>query len=61
MGRSVGELYLNVLLPAQAELGRMWLAGEINVAEEHFASQATRMVMAQLTRPQPHRRRGDWE
>jgi hypothetical protein len=39
----------------------MWLAGEINVAEEHFASQATRMVMAQLTRPQPHRRRGDWE
>jgi len=26
----------------------MWLANEINVAEEHFASQTTKMVMAQL-------------
>jgi hypothetical protein len=34
---SVRELYLNVLLPAQEEIGRMWLTGEINVAEEHFA------------------------
>ena len=47
-GQSVRNLYLNVLLPAQEELGRMWLASEINVAEEHFASQTTKMVMAQL-------------
>ena len=26
----------------------MWLTGEIRVAEEHFASQTTRMVMGQL-------------
>ena len=26
----------------------MWLANEINVAEEHFASQTTKMLMAQL-------------
>jgi methanogenic corrinoid protein MtbC1 len=45
---SVRELYLRVLMPAQAELGRMWLSGEINVAEEHFASHTTKMVMAQL-------------
>ena len=44
----VREIYLDVLLPVQQELGRMWLTNEINVAEEHFASQATRTLMAQL-------------
>lgn len=47
-GRSVTDLYLQVLQPAQEELGRMWLLGEINVAEEHFATTTTRLVMAQL-------------
>jgi methanogenic corrinoid protein MtbC1 len=45
---NVRDMYLNVLMPAQAELGRMWQAGEINVAEEHFTSQTTKMVMGQL-------------
>ena len=45
---SVRDIYLHVLLPAQAELGRMWMTGEINVAEEHFASHTTKMVMGQL-------------
>jgi methanogenic corrinoid protein MtbC1 len=45
---TVRELYLDVLMPAQQEIGRMWLTGEINVAEEHFASHTTKMVMAQL-------------
>jgi methanogenic corrinoid protein MtbC1 len=45
---SVRDLYLHVLLPAQAELGRMWMTGEINVADEHFASHTTKMVMSQL-------------
>jgi methanogenic corrinoid protein MtbC1 len=44
---SVPDIYLHVLMPAQAELGRMWLTGEINVAEEHFASYTTKMVMGQ--------------
>ena len=47
-GQSVRDVYLRVLLPAQQEVGRMWLVGEINVAEEHFASATTKMVMAQL-------------
>lgn len=45
---SVRDMYLHVLLPAQEELGRMWLTGEINVAEEHFTSHTTKMVMGQL-------------
>ena len=47
-GRSVADLYLRVLQPAQEELGRMWLLGEINVAEEHYATTTTRSVMAHL-------------
>jgi len=47
-GQDVPDLYLKVLQPAQEELGRMWLLGEINVAEEHFATTTTRLVMAQL-------------
>ena len=45
---SVRDIYLHVLLPEQAELGRMWMSGEINVAEEHFASDTTKMVMGQI-------------
>lgn len=45
---SLPELYLQVLLPAQQEVGRMWQADEINVAEEHFATSTTKMVLAQL-------------
>lgn len=45
---SVRDIYRHVLLPAQVELGRMWMNGEINVAEEHFASYTTRMVMSQI-------------
>ena len=54
---SVRGIYLYVLLPAQAELGRMWMTGEISVSEEHFASHTTKMVMAQLlsrAQFQPH-------
>ena len=47
-GRSISDLYFLVLQPAQEELGRMWVLDEINVAEEHFATATTRMVMAQL-------------
>jgi hypothetical protein len=35
-------------MPAQAELGMMWHADEISVAEEHFVSPTTRKVIAQV-------------
>jgi len=47
-GSSVPDLYLRVLLPAQQEVGRMWQANEINVAEEHFATSTTKTILAQL-------------
>jgi MerR family transcriptional regulator, light-induced transcriptional regulator len=45
---SIPQIYLDVILPAQEEIGRMWLANEISVAEEHFATATTRSLMAQL-------------
>jgi methanogenic corrinoid protein MtbC1 len=54
-GVPIQELYLNVLLPAQEEGGRMWLEAEINVAEEHFTTATTQAIMAQLRgRVAPH-------
>jgi methanogenic corrinoid protein MtbC1 len=47
-GHSVKDLFIHVLLPAQVEVGRMWHADEINVAEEHFVSATTKTLMAQL-------------
>jgi methanogenic corrinoid protein MtbC1 len=47
-GRSLADLYLRILAPALREVGRMWLDNEINIAEEHFATATTKMVMSQL-------------
>ncbi|MCR4414769.1 MAG: cobalamin-dependent protein, partial [Thermoguttaceae bacterium] len=47
-GHPVAELYAKVLLPAQEEAGRLWEADQINVAEEHFGTAATRGIMAEL-------------
>jgi len=54
-GSTVPELCLQVLLPAQQEVGRMWQTDEINVAEEHFATSTTRMIIAQLRLHAPMR------
>jgi methanogenic corrinoid protein MtbC1 len=50
---SIPQIYLDVILPAQEEIGRMWLVNEITVAEEHFATSTTRSVMAQLLAKAP--------
>jgi MerR family transcriptional regulator, light-induced transcriptional regulator len=56
-GFSVAELYLQVLLPVQQEVGRMWQADEINVAEGHFATSTTNTILAQLRLRSPERER----
>lgn len=54
---SVPQIYLEVVLPVQEEIGRMWLANEITVAEEHLATSTTRSVLAQLLAMAPMRAR----
>jgi methanogenic corrinoid protein MtbC1 len=47
-GEPVRHLYLQVLQPALREIGRLWQMNKINIAQEHFCSAATQVVMAQL-------------
>jgi len=47
-GRAVEDLYLRLLAPAQAEIGRLWLANEISIADEHLSSATVRRLMSQL-------------
>jgi len=37
-----------VFRPAQLEIGRLWHIGSITVAQEHYATAVTQLVMAQL-------------
>ena len=56
-GLAIGDVYQHVLEPAQIELGRMWHAGEITVADEHFASAITQAIMSILRSRFPERER----
>lgn len=47
-GTPVEELYLDVLLAAQREVGDLWHLGEIGVAEEHHVTATTERAMAVL-------------
>jgi methanogenic corrinoid protein MtbC1 len=49
-GLSVKVLHEHVLAPAQVEVGRMWHAGEISVAEEHLVTAATERMLSMLRR-----------
>jgi methanogenic corrinoid protein MtbC1 len=45
---SVKKAYLEVLVPAQRETGRMWHAGALSIAEEHLITATTQRAMALL-------------
>ncbi|MDZ4753745.1 MAG: cobalamin-dependent protein [Phycisphaerae bacterium] len=47
-GRTIPEIYETVITPALAEIGRMWHLQEASVADEHYCTAATQMIMAQL-------------
>jgi methanogenic corrinoid protein MtbC1 len=48
-GLSMQDLYLHVIAPAQAEVGRLWLTGRVTVAQEHVATSVTQSVMGALS------------
>lgn len=54
-GTSVRELYLDVLVPAQREVGELWHMGEVGVAEEHHVTATTERAMAVLAQRVPRR------
>ncbi len=47
-GTSVKDLYLEVFQPVQHEVGRLWQLNKISVAQEHYCTAATQMIMSQL-------------
>lgn len=52
----VRDVYRRVLAPAQRELGRLWEARKISVAEEHLATATTQLAMARLFSQAPRKR-----
>jgi methanogenic corrinoid protein MtbC1 len=48
MGMPIRDLYLRVFEPAQVEIGRLWQMNRLNVAQEHYCTAATQLLMAQL-------------
>ena len=47
-GTPVADIYLRVFQPVLYEIGRLWQANEITVAQEHYCSAATQLIMSQL-------------
>ena len=47
-GAAVKDLYLEVFQPVQHEVGRLWQLNKISVAQEHYCTAATQMIMSQL-------------
>jgi methanogenic corrinoid protein MtbC1 len=47
-GIPLKEIYLQVFQRTQREIGRLWQTNQISVAQEHFCTAATQMIMSQL-------------
>ena len=47
-GMAIRDVYIRVFQPCQRELGRLWQAGRITVAQEHYCTSVTQLIMAQL-------------
>ncbi len=47
-GVPLREIYLNVLEPVLRETGRLWHAGKISVAKEHYVSASVKLVLARM-------------
>jgi methanogenic corrinoid protein MtbC1 len=47
-GTPVRDIYLHVFQNTQREIGRLWETNQVTVAQEHFCTAATQMIMAQL-------------
>lgn len=47
-GVSVKDIYLHVFQPCQREIGRLWQTNQVSVAQEHYCTAATQLIMSQL-------------
>jgi MerR family transcriptional regulator, light-induced transcriptional regulator len=56
LGVSVAEFHLQVLQPAQREIGRLWQENVISVAQEHLATSISQLVVSRLYAHMPRER-----
>ena len=47
-GVSVRDVYLYVFQRTQHEIGRLWQTNQVSVAQEHYCTAATQLIMSQL-------------
>lgn len=47
-GTPVKDIYLHVFQQSQYEIGRLWQTNRISVAQEHFCTAATQLIMSQF-------------
>jgi methanogenic corrinoid protein MtbC1 len=47
-GVGIEDLYLKVFQRSQREIGRLWQLNRISVAQEHYCTAATQLIMSQL-------------
>ena len=47
-GAGIKDLYLYVFQRAQREIGRLWQMNQVTVAQEHYCTAATQLIMSQL-------------
>ncbi|HEY6877227.1 MAG TPA: cobalamin-dependent protein [Polyangiales bacterium] len=47
-GLSIRALYLDVIQQTQREIGRLWELGRVSVAQEHFCTGVSQLVIARL-------------
>jgi methanogenic corrinoid protein MtbC1 len=47
-GIEIKEIYLHVFQRTQQEIGRLWQMNQVSVAQEHYCTAATQLIMSQL-------------
>lgn len=47
-GTSVKTIYMDVFQPVLREIGRRWQVNKVSVAQEHYCTAATQLIMGQL-------------
>ncbi len=47
-GATIRDLYLTVFQPTQRRIGQLWQRNEVTVAQEHYCTAATQLIIARL-------------
>lgn len=47
-GMKIQDIYMNIFAPAQRMIGFLWQTNKISVAQEHYATAVTQLIMSEL-------------